>query len=418
MNSNSQKRRSFVLKLAQTLGVVGTTALAPSAFAKGRTTHASIQSVLLKKTDKKLSPNDGQQLLEFALDKSVKHSIFTLHSPERVVIDFKNTQTKAPLTISNNKDAKKIIKGIRHSSRNKTDLRVVLDLTQKLKASAKLKEGKSGYFLEVALKPKATKKAVQPAQKITKVIKEKVGRRVKRKPMVIAIDAGHGGRDPGAVGRKGTKEKDVVLKIAKRLAAQINRQPGMKAVMIRDGDYYVSLRKRISKARAKKANLFISLHADANPSRKLTGSSVYILSENGASSEAARWLANSENSYEKRLAGAHLQRSNKVVSSMLLDLSLSDTIDKSLDLASGVLKELGTVNRLLRRRVESAGFVVLKSPDIPSMLIETAFISNPREEKRLKTAHYQEKLAKAILKGVKRYHLAMYDANQDDDQFA
>lgn len=419
MNSNSQQRRSFVLKLAQTLGVAGTTAIAPSAFAKGRTTHASIQSVSLKKTNEKLSPkSNGQQLLQFALDKSVEHSIFTLHSPERVVIDFKNTQAKSALKIGNLKDAKNIIKGIRHSSRNKTDLRVVLDLAQQLKASAKLKEGKSGYFLEVALKPKTTKKAIQPAQKITKVIKEKVGRHVKRKPMVIAIDAGHGGRDPGAVGRRGTKEKDVVLKIAKKLAAHINRQPGMKAVMIRDGDYYVSLRKRISKARAKKANLFISLHADANPSRKLTGSSVYILSANGASSEAARWLANSENSYEKRLAGAHLQRSNKVVSSMLLDLSLSDTIEKSLDLANGVLKELGTVNRLLRRRVESAGFVVLKSPDIPSMLIETAFISNPREEKRLKTSHYQEKLAKAILKGVKRYQLAMYDTNQDDDQWA
>jgi len=414
MNSNSQKRRSFVLKLAQALGVVGTTAIAPSAFAKGRTTHANIQSVSLKKANKNLSL-EGQQLLEFALDKSVKHSIFTLHSPERVVIDFKNTQTKAPLKITGGKD---VIKGIRHSSRNKTDLRVVLDLKQKIKASAKLKEGKFGYFLEVELRPKTNKKTIQPAQKITKVIKKKIGRRVKRKPMVIAIDAGHGGRDPGAVGRRGTKEKDVVLKIAKRLAAHINRQPGMKAVMIRDGDYYVSLRKRISKARSKKANLFISLHADANPSRKLTGSSVYILSENGASSEAARWLANSENSYEKRLAGAHLQRSNKVVSSMLLDLSLSDTIDKSLDLASGVLKELGSVNRLLRRRVESAGFVVLKSPDIPSMLIETAFISNPKEEKRLKTAHYQEKLAKAILKGVKRYHVAMQDIGQDDDQYA
>ncbi len=413
MNNNSQQRRSFVLKLAQTLGVVGTTAIAPSAFAKGRTTHASIQSVSLKKTNKELShlSKEGQQLLEFVLDKSVEHSIFTLHSPDRIVIDFKNTQTKAPLKITG---GKKIIKGIRQSSRNKTDLRVVLDLTQKLKASAKLKESKSGYLLQVALKSKATKKAIQPAQKVTKVVKEKVGRRVRRKPMVIAVDAGHGGRDPGAVGRRGTKEKDVVLKIAKRLAAHINRQPGMKAVMIREGDYLVSLRKRIAKARSKKADLFISLHADANPSRKLTGSSVYILSENGASSEAARWLANRENAFEKKLAGTHLMHSNKAVSSMLLDLSLSDTIDKSLDLANGVLKELGTINKLLRRRVESAGFVVLKSPDIPSILVETSFISNPGEEKRLKTAHYQEKLAKAILKGVKRYHLAMIDTDQDD----
>ncbi len=189
----------------------------------------------------------------------------------------------------------------------------------------------------------------------------------------------------------------------------------MKAVLIRDGDYYVSLRKRIIKARSKKADLFISLHADANPNRKLTGSSVYILSEKGASSSVARWLAKSENSYETKMAGAHLHRRNKVVSSLLLELSLSDTIDKSLDVASGVLKEIGGVNHLLRRRVESASFAVLKSPDIPSLLVETAFISNTMEEKRLKTSRHQDKLAKAIFKGIRRYQVAMKDI---DTQFS
>lgn len=412
MNSNSQKRRDFMLKLAQTIGIAGTSVIASSAFAKGRA--ASIKSVSLKK-----NLEHGEQRLVFELDKSVRHSIFTLHSPERVVIDFKNTQETAHLKVGRAAKNSKLLKKIRQASRNKTDLRVVLDLTEKAKATAKLQAVKSGYRLEVALKPRLKAKSVSSIEKASKAVTAAVGRRASRKPMVIAIDAGHGGKDPGAVGRRGTREKAVVLKIAERLAKKINREAGMKAILIRDGDYYVSLRKRIAKARAKKADLFISIHADANPSRKLTGSSVYILSENGASSEAARWLASSENSYEKRLAGAHLQRSNKVVSSMLLDLSLSDTIDKSLDLANGVLKELGSVNRLLRHRVESAGFVVLKSPDIPSMLIETAFISNPQEEKRLKTSHYQEKLAKAIFKGVHRYKVAMHDVlDEAEDRMA
>ena len=164
----------------------------------------------------------------------------------------------------------------------------------------------------------------------------------------------------------------------------------------------------------KKANLFVSIHADANPNRKLTGSSVYILSVNGASSVEAQWLANKENSYEMKMAGAHLRKENKVVSSLLLNLSLSETIDQSLNLAGGVLKELSSVNNLLRNRVESAGFAVLKSPDIPSMLIETAFISNTMEEKRLKTAHYQEKLAKAIFKGIRKYQIASIDSETDE----
>jgi N-acetylmuramoyl-L-alanine amidase len=180
----------------------------------------------------------------------------------------------------------------------------------------------------------------------------------------------------------------------------------MKAILTRKGDYYVSLRKRMETARAKGADLFISIHADANPDSKLTGSSVYILSNRGASSEAARWLAKSENSYEEKLAGTVIKRSNKVLSSLLLDLTQSATIDNSLGLAESVLQELSGINSLLRKKVESASFVVLKSPDIPSMLVETAFISNPREERRLNTSHYQHKLANAMFHGIRRYHLA------------
>jgi len=404
MKNISQKRRSFVLTLGKAMGVAGAVSAAPQAFAKGRS-HASIQSVSLKKSD------GGQQRLVFKLDKSIKHRLMTLTSPDRIVIDFLDTKPKAVLRLSRNSST--LIKKLRQSSRNKNDFRVVLDMAGKTKATTQLKPSGNGYVLEVAFNPfgqqSAGKSAVGKPKAVTPVSRNK-----SKKTIIVAIDAGHGGNDPGAVGRKGTKEKSVVLQIAKRLKKHIDRQPGMKGVLIRDGDYYVSLRKRIAKARKKKANLFISIHADANPSRKLTGSSVYILSKGGASSEAARWLANSENSYEMKMAGAHLRKQNKVVNSLLLELSLSDTIDRSLSLAGGVLKELGSVNRLLRRRVESAGFVVLKSPDIPSMLIETAFISNVMEEKRLKTSRYQEKLAKAIFKGIRQYQVASIEREQKE----
>ncbi|MCF6190739.1 MAG: N-acetylmuramoyl-L-alanine amidase [Cocleimonas sp.] len=403
MKNISQKRRSFVLTLGKAMGVAGVVSAAPQAFAKGRG-HASIQSVSLKKGD------GGQQRLVFKLDKSIKHKVMTLSSPDRIVIDFIDTKPKAALKLSRNSST--LIKKLRQSSRNKNDFRVVLDMAGKTKATTKLKPSGNGYQLEVAFNPfgqqSAGKSAVGKPKAVTPVSRNK------GKTIIVAIDAGHGGNDPGAVGKKGTKEKSVVLQISKRLKKHIDRQPGMKGVLIRDGDYYVSLRKRIAKARKNKADLFISIHADANPSRKLTGSSVYILSKGGASSEQARWLANSENSYEMKMAGAHLRKQNKVVSSLLLELSLSDTIDKSLNLAGGVLKELGSVNRLLRRRVESAGFVVLKSPDIPSMLVETAFISNAMEEKRLKTSAYQEKLAKAIFKGVRQYQVASIEMEQKE----
>ena len=403
MKSISQKRRSFVLSLGKAVGVAGALSTAPQAFAKGRS--ASIQSVSLKKS------GNGQQRLVFKLDKSIKHKVLTLSSPDRIVIDFLDTKSKAKLVLGRNN--RSLIKNLRQASRNKNDFRVVLDMAGKTKATTSLKPSGNSYLLEVAFNPfgqQTSKRQVVSKPKAVGTI----SRNRNKQQIIVAIDAGHGGNDPGAVGRKGTKEKDVALQIAKRLKKHIDRQPGMKGVLIRKGDYYVSLRKRIAKARKAKATLFISIHADANPNRKLTGSSVYILSKGGASSETARWLANKENSYEMNMAGAHLRKQNKVVNSLLLNLSLSDTIDKSLHLAGGVLKELSSVNNLLRRRVESAGFVVLKSPDIPSMLIETAFISNTMEEKRLKTARYQEKLAKAIFKGVRQYQVASIEADRQE----
>lgn len=395
METSSQKRRDFVIKLGKILGVASASSFAPQVLAKGRS--ANIKSVALK------SGKNGQQKLVFELDKSARHKIMTLKKPERVVIDFLNTSSKSQPRLGRNISKNALIKKVRHATRNKNDLRVVLDMAQTAKPTTSLRSSGSSYFIEVALSPKRPIKSAQ--QEIAKTISAATSR-VARKPLIIAIDAGHGGKDPGAIGKNGTKEKHVALQIAKKLKKYIDRQPGMKGVLIRDGDYYISLRKRIIKARKNKADMFISIHADANPNPRLTGSSVYILSDKGASSEAARWLAKSENSYETKLAGAKLYSKSKVVNTMLLELSLEDTIDRSLDIAHGVLKELGGVNNLLRRQVESAGFVVLKSPDIPSVLVETAFISNTIEEKRLKTSRHQDKLAKAIFKGIKRYQVA------------
>ena len=220
--------------------------------------------------------------------------------------------------------------------------------------------------------------------------------------VVVAIDAGHGGKDPGATGRGGTREKDIVLSISKRLKKLIDNEPGMRAFMIRSGDTFVPLRGRIEKASKQNADIFVSIHADAAVNRRAKGSSVYVLSQNGATSEAARILAKRENESDK-IGGVSLENKDDVLKSVLVDLSQTATIDASIDLAEDILKELGQVGNILRDKVEQAGFAVLKSPDIPSVLVETAFISNPQEEKRLKTAEHQQKLATAILKGLRRY---------------
>jgi len=220
--------------------------------------------------------------------------------------------------------------------------------------------------------------------------------------VIIAIDAGHGGEDPGARGRHGTKEKDVTLAIARRLKAAIDAEPNMRAVMIRDGDYFIPLGQRVSKARRARADVFVSVHADAWVKPDVRGSSVFALSERGATTTAARWLAQRENQSDL-IGGVNLGMGDTILARTLLDLSLTATINDSLKLGKAVLSELGDVNQLHKHAVEQAGFAVLKAPDIPSILVETAFISNPQEERRLKDSAYQEKMASAILGGIKRY---------------
>ncbi|MBL8443566.1 MAG: N-acetylmuramoyl-L-alanine amidase [Zoogloeaceae bacterium] len=227
----------------------------------------------------------------------------------------------------------------------------------------------------------------------------------------VVLDAGHGGEDPGAIGRRGSYEKDVTLSIAKRLQKKIDAEPNMRAVLTRNGDYFVPLQKRVAIARRVQGDLFVSIHADAFVRPEAHGSSVYVLSERGASSSAAKWLAQKENDADL-IGGVNLARQDGHLARTLLDLSQTATINDSLKLGSAVLQALGGVNRLHKPQVEQAGFAVLRAPDIPSILVETAFISNPEEERRLNDNAYQDKMAEAVMRGIRQYVKSNPPANR------
>ncbi len=257
-------------------------------------------------------------------------------------------------------------------------------------------------------RPQHPKPQINPANQVNQPNSFQAAKN--RKPMmvpralIVAIDPGHGGKDPGAVGYQGTHEKDVTLAIAHKLKERIDKEPNMRAVLTRDGDYYISLPQRRINARRANADLFVSIHADANPKSHAHGSSVFTLSEHGATSTTASWLANKENSVDNDLMGGiDITSKSKDIKELLLDLSLNATINDSAKLAEHVLKQLGTINHLHKKNVEQAGFAVLKSPDIPSILVETAFLSNPKEEEKLRSNNYQNKMADAVFLGIKSY---------------
>ena len=335
-----------------------------------------------------------------------------LKNPERIVIDLKG--------ISVNKALKDLSSKLKQNDPNILNIRVgqftpkVSRIVIDLKKSARVKifslppvaPYKDRLVIDVYpasndklsnLLNKIEKKQIE--QKKTPVIKEKPR---KKKQVVVAIDAGHGGEDPGAIGKYGTKEKKIVLQIAKKLSKLINADPKMKAYLVRDSDYFIPLKKRVSKARKVKADIFISIHADAFRKRNVSGSSVFALSEKGATSAFAKFIANKENEADL-IGGVSIDDKDPLLAKTLLDLSQSATINDSLKLANFVLKEIKKVNNLHKKYPEQAGFAVLKAPDIPSILIEAAFLSNPQEEKQLKTAKFQNKLAKAIYLGTKEY---------------
>jgi N-acetylmuramoyl-L-alanine amidase len=309
------------------------------------------------------------------------------------------------------------IQGLRVARNRPGVVRVVLDLKTEVKPQVfTLKPiGEYGHRLVLDIYPTVeVDPLIALIEKEEKELREKkllppLEAKAEEKPKAtvarlatIVLDPGHGGEDPGAIGRRGSREKNITLTIARRLKALIDAEPGMRAVLTRDGDFYLPLHGRVDKARKVKADLFVSIHADAFIRPNARGSSVFALSEKRATSEAARWLANKENDADL-IGGVNLDVKDKYLAQTLLDLSQTATIDHSLRLGSAVLKNLGGVNTLHKPRVEQASFAVLKAPDIPSILVETAFISNPDEEKRLNDEAYQDKLARAILDGIREY---------------
>lgn len=342
------------------------------------------------------------------LDVSAKpaHRIFSLANPDRLVIDLDDAALAVPgqdLRFEN-----RHIQRLRHGRRNGTDLRLVLDLTGPVrpKSFALPPAADKGHRLVVDLydrkpvEPPAAAAAVTPAT--AAATDEAPTAAEEARDLVIAIDPGHGGEDPGATGPRGTREKVVTLQIARRLQALIDAEPGMRAVLTRSGDYQVRLRRRIAIAREHRADMFVSIHADAFRDARVRGASVYVLSERGASSEAARWLAERENAADL-VGGVSLVDKDDLLASVLLDLSQTGTRQASLWAAERIYRSLGEVGKVHGRRVQKAGFVVLKSPDIPSMLVETGFISNPTEERNLRDGTHQDRLARAIFNGIEDY---------------
>ncbi|MGE0858538.1 MAG: N-acetylmuramoyl-L-alanine amidase [Gammaproteobacteria bacterium] len=376
--------------------------------------------------------------LLFDLSESTAYTVSTLARPERLVIEFKHATARRLLTLA---PMPKSITHVRQFLRVDQGLTVVVELREANTVAARLlKPGAgAGHRLELQLTPRAARQALAaraaaPAPAPVKVtaptpIADPVApagpkpatpaavaiasepaparpaAATRGRELVIAIDAGHGGQDVGAIGPSGVYEKDVVLGVSRELAQLIAAEPGMRAVLTRDGDYFLPLRTRMDRARARRADLFISIHADAVRDRRARGASVYTLSRRGATSEAARWLAASENAADL-VGGASLDDKDRMLKSVLLDLSQAASMDASMDLASAVLRSLGGIGAVHNRRVQQAGFMVLKSPDVPSILVETAYISNPTEEKRLRSTLYQKRLARAIFNGILSYSRA------------
>jgi N-acetylmuramoyl-L-alanine amidase len=326
----------------------------------------------------------------------VQHQLFALPGPDRIVIDVPGARAADELR---DKDISSgVISGVRAAMYKPDVLRIVLDLKQGVRPrSFTLRPNEHyGHRLVVDLYNKSDAAGETVAKKTV------ADKSVLLRDLVIAIDAGHGGEDPGATGRNGTREKDVVFSIARRLADLVDKEPGMRAVMIREGDYYIGLRQRIEKARKQNADLFISIHADGFRDQRARGSSVFVLSNRGATSEMARWLAEKEN-LSDLAGGVSLDDKDGLLAKVLLDLSQTATIEASLEVADNLLGELKHIGKAHKTRVQQAGFVVLKSPDIPSVLVETAFISNPQEERILRSTKHQQLLASAMLRGIKDY---------------
>lgn len=339
----------------------------------------------------RLWAEDGRTRVVLDLSRPVAHNIFTLRGPDRLVVDLKDSRLATAL--------KKLpvggaIRSIRTGVRANGQLRVVLDLNQTVRSRSFTAGPNKEYGdrLVIDLQQQGNLKTVKRASE----------EHVAGRDIVVAIDPGHGGHDPGAIGRARTREKNVALQVSRLLADRINAQKGMKALLVRSGDYFVDHRERMEIARRGNADLFVSIHADAVDDPRARGASVYVLSLKGASDEAGKRLAERENA-SNFIGGVSLAGKDEMLASVLLDLSQNAALSASLDVGGSVIGQLAKIGKVHRRKVQQAGFLVLKSPDVPSILVETAYISNPAEEKKLNSRSHQNKLANAILAGVQNY---------------
>ena len=363
-------------------------------------------------------------------DSNLKVSHFTITNPERLVVDIENLDLNPTLKelVAKIQSNDPYIKQVRVGQNRPGVVRLVFDLKEEVRPqvftlapagqyqhrlvfdlypvtepdpiAALIQKGQ--WANEMTQPPLAEAIPGTPADPLAADPKDGKARPQTTRMITIALDPGHGGEDPGAIGRGGSREKDVVLAIAKRLKRKIEEQPNMRVMLTRDGDYFVPLHVRVQKARKVQADLFVSIHADAFVEPTARGASVFALSEKGASSTAARWLARKENAADL-IGGVNIQTQDRQLASVLLDLSTTAQINDSMKLGKAVLAEIGGINRLHKGAVEQAGFAVLKAPDIPSILIETAFISNPEEEAKLTDNVYQEQMASAVLNGIRKY---------------
>lgn len=377
----------------------------------------------------------------FDLQGGTEHKFFTLENPNRIVIDIANARRAPGLDLDTL--GRGVVKSVRTGPREDGGLRVVLDLADAVTPKSFGLEPNDSYghrlifdlfpkeprsvvaetedvLAEIALAAPAKPKQIveakpqpkpEPAPEAKPEVKAEIAAAPRppaptirgQRPIVIAIDAGHGGEDPGARGASGLREKDVTLRIARKLAALVDDTPGYKAVLTRKGDYFIALRGRTAIARKAQADMFISIHANSLPTpRDVRGASVYVVSERGASSEHAKMLANLENAADL-VGGVDLHSQQDDVASVLLDISQTAVREASFDLGSRLLESLGSVNRLQKADVQQAGFAVLKSPDMPSALVETAFLSHPEDERLLGQNEFQQALAASLLTGIKEY---------------
>jgi N-acetylmuramoyl-L-alanine amidase len=341
-----------------------------------------------------VAADETSAAISLDLGAKVAYQVTTAKNPARIALTLRHTRAAAALALPQSQG---VVTGVTAQPQSNGNLRLTIFLTRSLPVRFKWDvTHRSAPALLVRLNPTAaTDTAPRPVQAAH-------APRESGRDIVIAVDAGHGGEDPGATGHGGAHEKDVVLAIARSLARRINSEPGMRAVLTRDRDEFLTLRERIHRARVAKADLFVSIHADSIANSVVSGSSVYVLSEHGATNEADRWLAERENAADL-MGGVSLSDKDKTLASVLLDLSQSANISASMTAAQSVLGALEGVGLVRKSQVQQAGFVVLKSPDIPSMLVETAYISNPAEERRLRTPAQQAALADAIFAGLRSY---------------